>query len=358
MKKTTRFVIAIILAVSFTLCWADSDQQLALKGIDDLSNPLMPSGNIPQNGVITDVQDLNDAVIAGADYLKGMQADITEDNAGNGTDGVDEDPDDPDDGGWDWIVTAPLFHHTTNPSPTNLYGVTALGIYYAYIQNADPTHMIALQDAADAALAAGPTVIRSARDLVFLMKFDDLPEIPGTVYMDAARAKYDSRITELGSAQALAEAIRDFRAGQGFPNGIIAWDIGAFVVAVQMLESRYPGNNYETDADDMAEVIYQDSFNHNPGYFDIMNDQGWDPEYGNYNYYWYTLGITGILDAFVSANVHTDEISGLLIILEACRYSSGAYSYCYGANTDDEDWQSTAYSVMTLANYDQPSYQS
>jgi len=358
MNKGILSVAAFILVSSFALCWADTNPRSLQDETDGLFDVRLPSYGIPHNDAIAEVQDLGEAVNAGASYLKGMQADITDDNAGNGTNGVDENPDDPDDGGWDWVVAAPLFHHTASPSPTNLYGVTAMGIYRAYLQNSDPTYFIALQDAADRAVAVGPSLIRSAGDLIFLMKFDDLSENPGTTYMDAARAKYDGRIAYYGSAQALAEYIRDIRNSQGYPCGIIAWDIGAFVVAAQMLDDHFPGNNYGLDADAMAEVIYQDSFNDNPGYFDIVDDQGWDPGYGNANYWMYTLGITGLLDAFVAANVHTSEIPGLLAILAACRYSSGAYSYCYGANTGDEDWQSTAYSVMALAGYDQPTYQS
>lgn len=44
----------------------------------------------------------DEAIIAGADYLQAMQADVTEDLAGNGYTGIDEDPNDPDDAGWDW----------------------------------------------------------------------------------------------------------------------------------------------------------------------------------------------------------------------------------------------------------------
>ncbi|MBL0060784.1 MAG: hypothetical protein IPP40_04660 [bacterium] len=52
------------------------------------------------------------------------------------------------------------------------------------------------------------------------------------------------------------------------------------------------------NADDIAEVLWQDSFNDNPGLFDVMDDAGWDPDYANVNYWWYTLGVTGLLDAF------------------------------------------------------------
>ena len=301
---------------------------------------------------VGDPVDMDAALVAGADYLKHAQADVTEDNAGNG-----ETPDsDPDDGGWDWVLTYPDFTHSASASPKNIYGATAMGLYYAYLETGDPTYMTAMQDAATYMI--GDAGIRSAADLVFLMRFQDLTGVTADVYKDAAKAKFDGRIAYYGSATALAQYIRTVRCAS-YPNGIIAWDIGAWAVAAQMLADRYPGDsyNYATAADDIAEVIYQDSFNDNPGCFDIVDDAGWDYAGSNANYWWYTLGISGLIDAFESANVHTDEIPGLVTTLLNCQYPGGAFSYCYGANVDDEDWQSTAYAVMSLARVSQTTYQ-
>ncbi|VVB60562.1 Cell surface glycoprotein [uncultured archaeon] len=308
----------------------------------------------PGNMALADTAAITDS----AHYLIHAQADVTSDNAGNGADPGDPDP---DDGGWDWMLTAPTFVHSAAASPTNIYGVTALGIYYAYraaqLNSLTPnaSYMIAMTDAANKMIANAN--IRSAGDLIFLMLYDDLPSVCGTTYQDAARAKYDGRITTYGSATALAQWIRDSRHGSGYDNGIIAWDIGAWAKVAAMLDARY-GGPYGADADAIAEVIWQDSFNSNPGYFDIIADQGpFDPLYGNVNLWWYTCGITGLIDAFDAAQVHTGEIPGLLTILSACQYPSGAYSNCYGANTNDEDWQSTAYAVMSLGNFNAYTYQ-
>ena len=299
--------------------------------------------------------DIHAAMVAGADYLQHAQADVTEDNAGNGDPDL---PNDPDDGGWDWRLTSPAFTHSTAASPPNIYGATAMGLYYAYLETSDAGHMTAMLDAAD--VMAGDANIRSASDLVFLMRFQDLPGVAANTYQDAAKAKFDGRIATYGTATALAQYIRDARHGQGYDNGIIPWDIGTWAVAAQMLEDRYPSDPYDyaTAADDIAEVIWQDSFNSTPGYFDPTTNNGWDPTYANTDYYWYTLGITGLIDAFEAANVHTSEISGLVTTLLECQYDGGAFSYSYGANTDDEDWQSTAYAVMSLARVDQATYQS
>ena len=327
---------------------------LVLGGSQSLDTPSLSMMSAAEVGAVGDVVDVDAALAAGADYLKHAQADVTEDNAGNGD---PDSPDDPDDGGWNWMLTDPDFTHSTSGSSTNLYGATALGLYYAYLVTGDTTYMTAMQDAADAMTANAD--IDSASDLIFLMRFQDLTGVTPDVYEDAAKTKYDARIADKGSATAFAEYVRDHRASQGYENGIIPWDIGLWAVAAQMLDERYPSPGYDGDADDFAEVIYQDSFNNNPGYFDLTTDKnkGWDPTYANTDYYWFTLGISGLLDAFVTADVHASEISGLIDLLFDSQYPTGAFSYCYGANADDEDWQSAAYAVTSLARLDQATYQ-
>ncbi|HMB70089.1 MAG TPA: hypothetical protein VKU85_12290, partial [bacterium] len=294
--------------------------------------------------------DLFTSMVSGADYLKAMQADITEDNAGNGFDGAGESPDDPDDGGWDWVLTTPPdpVSHSTSASPKNLYGVSALGLYYAYLMTSDATYLTAMKDAAD--FAVGDAGIRSASDLVFLQLYDDLPSVSGTTYADAAKSKYDGRIATYGSADSLAKYIRDVRAGQGYENGIIPWDIGTFALAAAMLDDRYGG--YASDADDIAEVLWQDSFNSSPGYFDVVADAGYDSTYANTDYWWYNLGISGLVTAFVASDTHTSELPGLITRITDSQFASGAISFSYGANSGDEDWQSSAYCAMALARYD------
>lgn len=306
---------------------------------------------------VGDPVDLDQALQSLGSYLQQLAADVTEDNAGNGTDGVDESPDDPDDGGWDWVLNTPAvpFFHSTAASPTNIYGATGIGLLYAYTESGDAGLFTALTDAAN--VMAGNPNIRSAADLVYLMLYDDLPAVGGTAYADAARAKFDGRMAVYGSADSLAKYIRNVRASQGYENGIIGWDIGAWARAAAMLDDRYPGNGYDSEADGVAEVLWEDSFNDNPGYFDIDEDDGFDPTYTDKNFWWYTLGITGLIDGFQAAGVHTAEIPGLVARILDSQYPGGAVSGSYGANTDDEDWQSTAYAMMSLGNLDQATYQ-
>ena len=302
---------------------------------------------------VSDVVDMNTVLARGANYLKHAQADVTEDNAGNGN------PDaDPNDGGWDWVLTSPVFTHSPAASPVNLYGATAMGLYYAYLKTPNAGYMTAMQDAATRMV--GDAGIRTASDIIFLMNFQDLPGVTADIYKAAAKSKFDARIVAYGSATAFAQYIRDNRAlTQGYKNGIVPWSIAGWAVAAQMLEDRYPAEvyDYATAADDIAEVLWQDSFNNSPGYFVPGTNNGWDPTYTNSNYWWYSLGITGLLDAFQATGVHTDAIPGLVTILLNCQYPGGAFSGSYGAHENDEDWQSTAYAVMSLAQLDRPTYQ-
>jgi len=304
-----------------------------------------------------DPYQFNVSLALGADYLRKVQADFTEDNAGNGN------PDtDPDDGGWDWVTTA--FTHSASSSPTNIYGATVLGLYYAYVKNPTASIFVSLQDAANRIVA--DTNIRTANDIVFLLKFQDIAGVTPGVYMTAAKGIFDRRLQARGpDGTDLAAYIRDARHGQGYDNGIIPWDIGFYAVAAEMLEQRYPNNtpDYQVCAGEIAEVLYQDSYNNNPGYFKPTGGQndGWDETYTETDYWWYALGITGLLDGFHAAGVHTDKIPGLISLLLDCQNSSGdargAFSSCYGAHANDEDWQTTAYAVMSLAGIDRSAYQ-
>ncbi|KAA3636615.1 MAG: T9SS C-terminal target domain-containing protein [Calditrichaeota bacterium] len=329
------------------------DNSVNLINIEQLDKKLQNFTNAAAPG---DPVDFDAAQIAGADYLRRLQADITEDNAGNGNPDV---PDDPDDGGWDWALST--FAHTTSASPTNIYGATVMGVYYTYLETGDASLFTVMLDAANQLVATGPSVNRAGADMKFLLLFNELysNEVAATtVYADAAKAKYDQRLADNGgTATSFGEYIRDVRGvNQGYSNGIIPWDIGIYAVVAQMLFDIY-GGTYDADADAFAEVIWQDTYNANPGYFDLVADAGYDPTFANSDYWWYSLGVTGLIDAFAASGSHTAEIPGLITILLECQYSGGGISGGYGANPDDEDWQSTGYAMMTLGNYDQATYQ-
>ena len=290
------------------------------------------SGSVSNIEALGDVVNFPAAMNLGATYVRNMQAA-------------------PPASGWDWSTT---FFTNQGGSFPNLYGACALGMYYAYVKNGNsPASLFTgMTNAADAIVAFGTSDARDASAIKFLMLYNDLPGVTGTSYKDAAKAKYDWRITNQGSGSAsgFAAWIRDTRGiAQGYPNGIIGWDIGAYAVAAQMLYDRF-GGTYNTDADDIAEVLYQDSYMDNPGLFDIVDDAGWDPTYANNNYWWYNLGISRSIDAFNASNTHTDKISALAQILLDSQADYGGFCGSYGVHANDDDWQTTAYVVMTLEN--------
>ena len=317
--------------------------------------PLLPSEGQPYGArevIPAATKDLGDptdflaSFLAGADYLVQMQADIYEDNAGNG------DPDDDlEDGGWDWVTTA--FEHSANPSPPNIYGATVAGIYKAYLVEPKLTYFRAMKDAADYIVAAGPDNIRSGPDVTFLLRFAALPDCPDPAFYRAgAQAIWDRDITVYGTMQALAVYIRDARFGQGYSNGIIPWDISAWVIAAMEMHAAFSGMGHDAEAAAMAEVIYDDSIALVTGYFDVYGaNMACDPAWNTPLYWWYTLGVTGIIDAFSAAGVHPEELPALQTILLDCQYPDGSFSDQYGAACPgDSDWQSSGYAMSTLVN--------
>ena len=280
--------------------------------------------------------DYMGALALGAERLLALQADVTEDNAGNG------DPDaDLEDGGWAWAIDPSTTAHSASPSPENTYGVTAMGLMGAYLTTGDARYGTALQDAY-MGMAARPGV-DSCGDFRFLAMLTLLTGDPGPAAL--AKARYDAKKASYGGAAAWAEAIRDGRHGQGWSNGIIPWDIGGCAVDAATLNMVFPNEGYDADADAMAEVIYEDMFNDNPGYFDETDGSEWC----------WTLGVSGALWAFRAADVHAAEREQLAQTLMdyqndgATKAPAGAWDWNddYGGG----DYQTTAYVVMALMTY-------
>ncbi|MFA7332182.1 MAG: T9SS type A sorting domain-containing protein [Candidatus Delongbacteria bacterium] len=311
---------------------------------DELPAPVVLKGGGLASDAFGDPNDFGAALAAGADYLVRAQADVTEDNAGNGS--LDSDP---DDAGWDWFGVAPVFQHSAATSPKNTMGETAQGLLKAWEIDPQPTYATALADVADYMIAVGPAVVRSASDVIFLLDYAPHAANPAAC-RSAAQAIWQHHLTTHGSATVFAEALRDERGiTQGYPNGIIGWDLGGWAVAVQKLHEALGG--YAADADAIAEVMWQDSFNLNPGLFQPANATWRDYDgYAEVRTWWYTLGITGLIDAFAATGTHTEMLPTLQMILLECIYPDGAFSFCYGATplADDRDWQTTGYALTTL----------
>jgi|GEM_PF-1706953 len=341
--------LALPLAYSQSARSNSSSEDRAVKPVLRNSKTNLPSNFFSAKKELESksVTNVTAAITAGANYLKHAQSDITEDNAGNGNPDADN-----NDGGWNWVLTAPTFVHNGAASPVNLYGVTAMGLYYAYLRIGDPAYKTAMDDAANAILANSNVKDPSA--IKFLLLYNDLQGVSDPKYRNAAKQIYDNRIAADGggTATGLAVYIRELRGvTQGFHNGIITWDLGAWAVAAQMLYDRF-GGNYHNDAGDFANVAYNASYITNTNYFDLVRCAGWDENYNNMDYQYYVLGLSGLLDAFRVSGVHTDKINDVIARLYSSQSSgTGGFSLCYGAHANDEDYQSTAYAVMALGDY-------
>ncbi len=213
------------------------------------------------------------AVSKAVNRLADLQADITGDNAHNGT------PDqDLEDGGWDYDVLLSTTEHSATQSPENTYGVTALGLIRAWRRvGRSPRVVITIADAAGGMLARPE--VDTGVDFAFLLLSGGFLGDPS--YKPEARARWDAKIASLGGPQPLAESIKNGRHAQGL-DGLISWDINLWIMSAFFLEKSFPGQGYRQQGQIMAQVIFNDLFSVSP-FFDKD-----DP-----NESFYTLGLVG-----------------------------------------------------------------
>ncbi|HEY4674738.1 MAG TPA: hypothetical protein VIH48_01645 [Candidatus Bathyarchaeia archaeon] len=286
--------------------------------------------------------DYTAAIIKTADRLVDLQADITEDNAGNGA--IDTDP---DDGGWDWYLDSTATAYAgAGPSPENLYGVTAQAILEAYKISACACYLTAMIDAYTG--ANGYPTVDSGPDMPFLV---GLSQITGnSAYAALAKTRYDTKVASYGDynldtvvdEKDLAEKIRDARNSQGY-DGLIPWDINLFIKAALALNTYYPGQGYNQDALNMTNIIYADMTG-SPGYFDPGDSTDDD----------YILGLSGGMEAFVSTGTHltgTTSAESLKNTLLSYQEPTGEWNSPTYPADHIATVQDTAYAVMALVKY-------
>lgn len=173
-------------------------------------------------------------------------------------------------------------------------------------------------------------------DISFLV---DLTKVTGnTTYASFAKARYESARIEYGNgtAKGFAEYIRDSRHGQGL-DGLIPWDINLYIQGVLALHSLYPGDNFDTDAENMAEVIYTDMTG-TPGYFDPTNINE-EP---------YILGLSGAMEAFDITGTYSDQVTILKLKLLGYQNATGEWRSTNYPTDDLDAYQHTAYVVMAM----------
>ncbi len=301
-----------------------------------------------------DPTDFKAGVLAGANYLRYMQADFTEDNAGNGP----LDPD-PDNGGYGWYTNG--FENEAH-TYGNVWGISAEGLYQSYLFEADASIYIAMRDAANGLVASDPATVTSAPNITFLLQFASLPEViagtdPQTLapaaYQAAAVAIWDYDLLTYGSGS-VADLWQHAIDGRQptYPNGLIAWDIGHWIDALMALHENFPSDGYDGFATIMADLTYGDSFPAIPG-DGIFEPDGFAKGYTDGDtdsrYDIYTLGVAGLIRVFSLSGQHLDKLPLLQDLMLDCQYDNGAFSYHYGALANDEvSTQDVAYAIWAL----------
>lgn len=272
------------------------------------------------------------AIGAAAERLAALQADTIGDNAHNGV--VDADP---DDGGWDFILPPTATQHTAAKSPTNLFGNIGLAAWAAI--DADSAGNRALVTALDAGLGMQRDPdIDSAPDFVFGVLLAELADNPG--FADIARAHYDAKRASRGDAAGLGAFVRDSRHAVK-EDGLIPYDVGWFALGAAALDAAFPGAGYDHDADTYAGIVVDDLTAATPR-FDFR-----DPSEQFY--------ITGVAWAQVASAWlgRTDLLRQIRAQLLSQQHDDGAWGS--NAAAPDDDLQSTAHALQTLALTDESS---
>ncbi len=243
------------------------------------------------------------------------------------------------DGGWDWEVDSSQNAHSGNPSPINTYGVTAMGILGAYLHKPQAFQQTAIQNAFT--LGIEPNLaIKTGGVPQFLIKAKQA--LGTTAYADTGKSRYDVRKADAGgTAGDRARQIRDGRCGSGYCNGIIPWDIGLVAADAYAVFDEY-GTPYDDDVDSMAQVIYDILYTTSGTYFDLADRNEW----------WWTLGVTGSLEAFALSGNFPTERDQMLDSLLKYQLPDGSWEWHGGVYGGVGDWQTTAYAVRALATYD------
>jgi parallel beta-helix repeat protein len=274
------------------------------------------------------------------------------------------------DGGFPWVLPDTV-------SYTNVLGITAMGILKAWELDDKTSYETALAKAYDYCVDKPPTYtnvggkwkettsgVDSFPDITFLVWLSQAaagdasllaeintlqsPNITAGDVASLAKERWDDRVNHLGAtppseegtATAMAQRIRDERHGQGWDT-LIPWDLETGVKAAKVLDGYYPGEGYDQQAIDIAEVIYDSIDDTGDVYFDSTNTSQED----------YIAGLTGGIEAFREVGLHLNKAAELVDLLLAEQQSGGYWDY-YGATPVSKSVQATAYAVMALQDYD------
>jgi len=259
-----------------------------------------------------------------------LQADISADNAQNGY--IDSDP---DDGGWDWKINYLTTQHSDEPSPTNTYGITGIGLLtYLEEEKANRTFRF-ITAMYDAFLTLEDTPSMDlAPDVVFCVRLSLVDAINDPVYATLGRMRYDDRVAAHGSPLNLAQYVMQKRAALGH-DGLIAWELGWLAEAALALDAFFPGEGYYSHA-----VMYAQSL------VDDINDPGGIFQIGDTTEKYYTLGLAFTAMTLWDVGIESGLMSLVYTKLYFMQKSSGAFPW--SGQDKRVSHQTTAYAVQAF----------
>jgi hypothetical protein len=245
-------------------------------------------------------------------------------------------PPTPADYGWDWVVTG-LTSHTASPSATNLYGVTALGLIYAYQETGTSAYLAAAKKTADFMKYGNPSAgdfwngrgsysWGYSSDYRFLMTYSAVSGDPSyRTYALAAWAWQKANVPRYadGSQSILWSHFADQWIGTGM-YGAGAWGTSDWVLAaLQMGDTTW--------AQHMAAVIHANMTKI------IANVNSND---------YAEMGMGSALQCLVTLDpiTYASDIAGLRTKLDSLQLPDGSWDF--GSTPGDP--QTTAYVVMGL----------
>jgi hypothetical protein len=272
------------------------------------------------------------------------------------------------DGGFDWTSDV----DPTNASPTNITGVTAMGILKAYPYNTITAYRTALAEAYYFCVTYPPTYtwsvskysettagVDSAPDITFLVRLADaaavdplllgeiVNQVLGTTVADIydlAQTRWDNVVLYMGSnnivpngnATMWAQRVRDDRDAQNY-DALIPWGLEFGVKATLALETAFPGQGYAQQAVDIANVIFTSVDDGGNLYFDSTDTTQEE----------FILGLTGAIEAYLETGTHLAEMAIHVTQLLSYQQPDGSWNF-YGAVPATLSVQTTAYAAMAL----------
>lgn len=275
--------------------------------------------------------------------LADLQADVTEDNAGNGP--VDTDT---EDGGWDFEITGDTAH-PAGASFENLYGPIARGLVEAAIYTGSARLGVASGDVFSGISKPGSGLlvfpyyrIYNADLATPYIRWANHTGNPAL--KDTIRARHDTELLVRGGAGGRSRTVRNGRAAGG-QAGLWPWDIHLLSTDSHALRGAFPAaaTAYGAEVDSVAQVILDD-------YNGLLGPGGWNPAVSQD---YHQLGIAGACRAFTLSPRADDNALATQMrdSLLAEQFPNGSWGIAFAGDTYPDDAQATAYAVLALIDY-------